>query len=149
MPADEFVLTYSPTGFMNLTVFTNLVETVWLPEIIAKRAKNPSLMNQWAMIIMDVHPAHQLSQKHVDLLKENKILLLFIPPGSGMICQPLDLTVCSFIQSSQAPLTPTFYRSTGPSSRISVIFSTLLRERMCPPSAWRFWTHAAMPCRTG
>lgn len=83
----------SPKGYITTDLFENYFEDILIPHINLKRNEK-NKPNHKALVLIDGASAHA-STKLDALLAKNNIKLMFIPPHSSHITQPLDLLVFS------------------------------------------------------
>ena len=93
----------SPKGYITADLFENYFEDILIPHINLKR-KEKNKPNQKALVLIDGASAHS-SSKLDDLLTKNNIKLMFIPPHSSHITQPLDLLVFSLFKKQIVKIT--------------------------------------------
>ena len=87
----SFSLSANPKHFSNTAESLKLISEVIVPYVDEQR-KTLGDANQAALLIIDVFRG-QMTDPVVEAPKENKIILVKIPPNMTHIYQPLDLTV--------------------------------------------------------
>lgn len=86
-------ITYTESHWSNEESMVRFVENIIIPYVNGIRESLPlSKCNQEAVTIFGVYKAHQ-SPKLLELLKQNKIIPLFVPAYCTDKLQPLDLAV--------------------------------------------------------
>ena len=89
--SSSFSLSANPKHFSNTAELLKLINEVIVPYVDEQR-KTLGDANQAALLIIDVFRG-QMTDPVLEALKENKIILVKIPPNMTHIYQPLDLTV--------------------------------------------------------
>ena len=103
---DQFEWFQTPKGYMNHLAMISWIKTVLIPYVTLERIEH-NAEDQPALLIMDGLKSHLMSEI-LDLLNENKIIILCLPPHSSHILQVLDLAIFSpmknFYRNSKSQL---------------------------------------------
>lgn len=82
---------YQENGSVDQTILTSYLQDVIIPWLVTKRQSIKDL-NARALIVIDNHKSRYYIPL-LQLLKDNNIDMLFLPPNSTHILQPLDVCV--------------------------------------------------------
>jgi 4-hydroxybenzoate polyprenyltransferase len=77
---------------------TNDIALSWLREVYLKRSK-PKDPNEWRLLIFDGHGSHETPEFMWECF-QNKVLLVWLPPHTSHVLQPLDLAVFSSMKKA-------------------------------------------------
>ncbi|ELP88708.1 hypothetical protein EIN_530280 [Entamoeba invadens IP1] len=94
------VVVTQKVGFINSEFFFEWVEKILVPDVKRKR-KELKLKREKAILIMDGFKTHS-TVRVLDLLKRNRIDVLFLVPHSSHICQHCDLCLFSSLKAHLA-----------------------------------------------
>jgi hypothetical protein len=86
--AEHIVFSGSPTGWINKNLFYEYNKNVLVPFIKRQREKNECL-NQQAIVIVDQHKSRN-AYRALELVLDNNIQLIGLPPHTSHIHQPMD-----------------------------------------------------------
>lgn len=88
---DSVAVGYQPSAWIDKTILHNWAELVLIPHIKHVRNQNPD-MKRKALLVMDNHSSRQ-NEDFLQLMKENEVIVVFLPPHSSHISQPLDVGI--------------------------------------------------------
>lgn len=86
---EAFNIACSDKGWINGSIFKNVVERWFLPQLDEIRNKK-GLQDRWALLVIDNHSS-RLSLEDQAFFDEKKLKIVFLPPHSSALLQPLDL----------------------------------------------------------
>lgn len=86
---EYFNITGSNDGWMNSLILKNVVEGIFVKQLQAYRQKK-GLEGRAALLILDNHSSRVAVDEEL-LWREHKLIVLYIPPHSSALLQPLDL----------------------------------------------------------
>ena len=99
----------SPKGYMTTDLFECYFEDILIPHIKKKRLDRHKQL-QKAVLLMDGFCAHS-SDKVTKLSEDNNVKIVFIPPHSSHLTQPLDLLIFSTFKKTMLKISTTFQLS--------------------------------------
>jgi hypothetical protein len=85
----NFNIAGSESGLINGPILKTVVEKLFIEELNEYRAKH-GLTDRWALLLLDNHSS-RMALADRDFFDRNKLRIMYIPPHSSALLQPLDL----------------------------------------------------------
>jgi hypothetical protein len=88
LTSEKVLVRSQPHGFVNTQLFDDWLETIFIPELVERRAR--FTYNGPAVLLLDNCSAH-IGVRFSELCQENHVIPCYFPPHSSHQLQPLDL----------------------------------------------------------